>query len=155
MTIFTSAESVIQYIETEQAGLVRLYRSVPVTAVEQRELSNGWSVKDVLGHLAAWERYCADLLAQSHVSSVLLQIEVDTNSMNRDIYEEREEWSWEEIEYDFRTTHTALLQTIRNLPEVRLTDNDIQILIAENTWEHYAEHWDDMQRWHRRHTRNK
>ena len=155
MSELKTSEAIIQKIETDRAKLVRLYRSVPVTAVEKAELPNGWSVKDVLGHLAAWEWYCVDRLQESQHTVAPTETEIDTDSINRNFYEERAEWSWEEIEYDFRAAHAELLRTIRAFPQEMLGHEQVQEWIGENTWEHYEEHFDDLQRWHRRHTGNR
>lgn len=151
----TTAETIIKKIETHRAELVRLYRSVPVTVVEKKDLPNGWSVKDVLGHLAAWEWYCAELLNQSHQTTAPLEIKLDIDLVNRNFYEEREEWSWEEIEYDFRAAQAELLNAVRNFPPERLNHNLVQQWLADCTWEHYDEHLADLQRWHQRHTSNR
>ena len=146
----TTAEAIIDRIESSYSGLVRLYRSVPVTKVEEPGLPNGWSVKDVLTHIAAWEWRCANLLDESHVSDAPFEAEPDVDAMNREFYEERKEWGWEEVENDFRATHEALIEAIRDLPAERLNDSFVQTAIAEETWEHYAEHLPELQQWHKR-----
>ena len=96
----TTPEVIIQKIESDYADIIRLYRSLPVTAVVEASLPNGWSVKDILAHIAAWERRCASLLKASHDTNALLEAEPDVDALNREIYQERQEWSWEEVEYD-------------------------------------------------------
>jgi hypothetical protein len=150
-----SHEAIIEKIENSYNELVRLYRSVPVTHLIESSLSNGWSVKDLLGHLAAWEWRCASLLEASHVTDGPLQANPDVAALNREIHKEREEWSWEEVEYDFRAAHRTLLEAIRQLPVERLNSKSVQAAIAEETWEHYAEHLPDLQRWHKHVTRNR
>jgi hypothetical protein len=145
-----TAEEIIEKIEIGYNDIIRLYRSVPVTAVVEDSLPNNWSVKDVLGHIAAWEWRCASLLEASHDTKALLKAQPDVVALNREIYEERKEWNWEEVEYDFRAAHRTLLEAIRHLPPEQLNDEFVQRTIAEETWEHYAEHLDDLKRWHRR-----
>ena len=151
----TSVEAIIDKIESSYSDLVRLTRSVPVTKVEEATLSNGWSVKDVLAHIAAWERRCANLLDESHVSDGPFEAEPDVDALNREFYEERNEWEWEEVENNFRETHEELIEAIRQLPAERLNDSFIQESIAEETWKHYAEHLPELQQWHRRVTSNR
>jgi hypothetical protein len=151
----TSHEAIIEKIEKSYSELVRLYRSVPVTHLIESSLSNGWSVKDVLAHLAAWEWRCASLLEASHVTDGPLQADPDVAALNREIHKEREEWSWEEVEYDFRAAHQSLLEAIRQLPANRLSNKAVQEAIAGDTWEHYAEHLPDLERWHKQVNRNR
>jgi hypothetical protein len=148
-------EAIIEKIEKYYSDIIRLYRSVPVTKVVGHSLPNGWSVKDTLAHIAAWEWRCAALLEASHDTDGLLQANPDVAALNAEFYEERKEWSWEEVEYDFRTAHQTLLAAIRRLPEERIVKAAVQETIASETWEHYTEHLQELQRWHKQVNRNR
>lgn len=150
-----SMEAIIQKIERDHADIVRLYQSVPVNTIEETILPNGWSVKDVIAHLAAWEWRCASLLEQSYTSDALLKADPDVDALNSEIYEERQAWDWEEVEYDFRAAHRALIGAIRELPPERLVASIIQETIAEETWQHYAEHLPELEYWHKNVLRQK
>jgi hypothetical protein len=145
-----TAEAIIAKIENSYADIVRLYRSMPVTTVLEAGLPNGWSVKDVLAHIAAWDWRCASLLEASHGTDAPLQAEPEVDALNDETYREREGWGWEEVEYDFRAAHQAVLEAIRQLPAERLASDFVQESIAGETWEHYAEHLPDLQQWHKR-----
>lgn len=148
-------EAIIEKIEKYYGDIIRLYRSVPVTKVVSHSLPNGWSVKDTLTHIAAWEWRCASLLEASHATDGPLLANPDVAALNTEFYEERKEWSWAEVEYDFRKAHQALVTAIRQLPEERIAKATIQEAIASETWEHYAEHLQDLQRWHKQVNRNR
>ena len=148
-------EAIVEKIERGHAEIVRLYQSVPINAIEEAVLPNGWSVKDVVAHLAAWEWRCASLLEQSYTSDALLKADPDVEALNSEFYEERQVWSWEEVEYDFRAAHYALTSAIDELPPDRLSDPLIQKTIAEETWEHYAEHLPELEYWHKNTSRQK
>ncbi len=151
----TAVESIIEEIENSYADIVQLYRSVPVSAVIKTGLPNGWSVKDVLAHIAAWEWRCASLLNASHDTNALLQAEPDVDALNDEAYRERKEWSWVKVEYDFRAAHQAVLTAIRHLPPERLNEGFIRESIAEETWQHYAQHLSDLQHWHKQATHSR
>ncbi len=146
----STPEVMIEKIENSYTRLVRLYRSVPVTKLIEPVLLNGWSVKDTLAHIAAWEWRCASLLNQSHHTDLPLKAKPDVDALNRESYQERQEWGWEEVETDFRQAHQTLLEAIRALPAGRLNDRFIQQSIAEETWEHYEEHLPELEQWHKR-----
>lgn len=146
----SNAEGLIEKIESSYARLIRLYRSVPVTELIEPALLNGWSVKDTLAHIAAWEWRCASLLNESHQSDLPLKAKPDVDALNRESYQERQEWSWEEVETDFRQAHQTLLEAVRTLPSGRVNDKIVQQSIAEETWEHYEEHLPELERWHKR-----
>lgn len=148
-------EEILTKIGGNYNQLVRLYRSLPVTSLEVEALPNGWTIKDLLGHIAAWEWYCAESLNQARQSGGLPSTSVDFNDMNRNIYEERKEWRWEEVEYDFRAAHEAVIAAIRQFPTDRLEHEAVQHRITVDTWQHYADHLSELEAWHRRQTRNR
>ena len=145
----SSQKAIIQRIEEGYNKIVRLYLSVPVTALLEPFFMNGWSVKDLLTHIAAWEWRCEGLLHQSHDSNVPLQAQPDIDALNEEIYQEHKEWSWTEVDHDFREAHIALLAALRALPVERLNDPVMQQAIAVETWEHYEEHLPQLEDWHR------
>jgi hypothetical protein len=142
-------EATLEKIERSYSQLVRLYRSVPVMALVEPALANGWSVKDTLGHIAAWEWRCASLLNESYQTDLPLQALPAIEALNQESYQERQEWSWTEVEEDFRQAHAALLSAIQELPPQRLNTAIVQQTIAVDTWEHYAKHLPDLERWHK------
>lgn len=144
----TTAEDIIGKIQDTYAEILSLYRDVPLSNLLDSSLPNGWSVKDVLAHLAAWEARCASLLDEAHASDTPLKAMPDIEALNREFYEERRTWSWEEVESEFRAAHRNLLDAIQGLPRERLDDPFIRQSIAEETWEHYQEHLPDLRRWH-------
>jgi len=144
-----AAQAIIQKIDDSYSQAVRLYRSVPVAKVIEPSLSNGWSVKDVIAHIAAWEWRCASLLQESHKSDAPLKAEPHVDALNQEIHQDRQEWAWEEVEYDFRAAHRALIEAIKNFPAERLKSKFVKETIATHTWQHYAKHLPDIQRWHK------
>jgi len=145
----SSTESLIEKIETSYAKFTGLYRSVPINKIIEPSLANGWSVKDVVAHLAVWEWRCASLLGESHNTNLPLQAEPDVEALNKEAYQERKEWNWEEVEYNAHATHLSLIEAIRQMPPERLNDEVVYQAIAVETWEHYTEHIPDLERWHK------
>lgn len=149
-----TTETIIKKIEQSRNQIIRLYHSVPVTGVVEPALPNGWSVKDLLACMAAWEWRCAEILEESHSSNVPLLAEPDVAALNREFYEERQDWGWEEVEQDFRAAHKELLNVIQDLPPERLTDEAVQRTIALDTWQEYDKYLPMLQQWHKRLTSN-
>ncbi|MDX1523861.1 MAG: maleylpyruvate isomerase N-terminal domain-containing protein, partial [Anaerolineae bacterium] len=115
-----NASDLIEKIEQSYSQIVRLYRSVPVNALLEPSLANGWSVKDLLAHIAVWEWRCVALLEQSHESNMPLQAVPDVEALNEEIFQEHKERDWEDIDSGFREAHEALLKAIREFPAHRL-----------------------------------
>lgn len=143
-----SSEAVIERIEKDYNQILRLYRSVPVNELIQPAFANGWSVKDLLAHIAAWEWRCVGLLERSHDTNLPLQAMPDVDALNEEIWQEREEWSWTDVDNDFQEAHRALLRSIQALPSQRLNDPIVREAIATETWEHYQEHLPGLEMWY-------
>ena len=145
----TSSEAIVIKVEQSYHQILRLYQSMPVAELLTPAFVNGWSVKDVLGHIAAWEWRCVGLLNQSHDTNMPLQAAPDVDALNEEIYQERKGWSWDDVAIDAHKAHQALLATIYTLPQARLADPILQKAIAEETWEHYEEHLSALEYWHK------
>lgn len=141
-------EDITQKIKDSYAQMTRLYQDIPAAELEAPVFSNGWSVKDTLAHIAAWEWRCASLLEQLPDIDGPFKARPDVEALNREFYQEYQDWSWVDVEIYFRRVHRALLAAIRQLPSERIQDPLIQKTIARDSWEHYADHLPDLKDWH-------
>lgn len=146
----TTTQELMDELAAGRQEISTLYQSLPVSALEMPELSNGWSVKDLLAHLAAWEQHAASALASAAADDAPLLEDFDVDAMNEEFYRQRLDWSWEEVEAEFQAAFHAVRQAIADLPPARLESQAVQRTIRADTVEHYAEHLPDLRRWHRR-----
>ncbi len=147
-TTIVDAEAFIASIEQKYAELSRIYRNVPPARLSDPDLTNGWSVKDVVAHIAAWEWRCASLLEASRDTDAPLLAEPAVDALNTEIYQERVNWSWVEVKFDAERAHQSLLAAIREFPPERLGHEVVYRTIVQETLEHYSEHLLDLRRWH-------
>ncbi|MFQ5578025.1 MAG: DinB family protein [Anaerolineae bacterium] len=131
-------------IETARRRFNRHYQSLPVTALEGPDLPNGWSVKDLLGHISAWEQYLVDRLTGAETGPIS---DAEIDARNRATYQQRKDWSWQDVEAEAQTTFVRLSATLKSLPPEQLDDRLTAQLIAVNTFDHYAEHQPWLERW--------
>ena len=143
----TSAEAIIEDVECCYQTILDLCRDVPAEVLSAPTLPNGWSVKDTVTHIAAWDWRCAALLGESFNTDAPLKAHPDVDALNLEIFEERKNWSWDEVERDFQGAHQALVEAILALPPERLDDEVIQESIAEETCEHYGQHIPQLEQW--------
>jgi hypothetical protein len=143
-----TAENIIENVESSYDHILNLCKDMPRKALVEPALPNGWSVKDTVAHLAAWDWRCAELLGEAHYTDAPLKASPAVNALNEEIYQERQDWSWEEVESDFRGAQRALLSAIRQLPPERLNDPFIRRTILEETCEHHQEHIPAIEAWH-------
>ncbi len=110
----------------------------------------GWSVKDHVAHVRAWERIALvrDIEGRSFAEAAEMDAATSaaTEGMTaegglNDYFVERDRaLSLEAVLEASSRLHAELVAALEVLPEARLTDGTLAPRIAENTYEHYAEH---------------
>ncbi len=156
----TTRDELLQIIEESwdefNSALERLSDDV-ITSVKDRQ---GWTVKDILAHISAWERSVVFLL-QGQERFQGLGVSENTflsgniDEINDEIYQQNIDYPLEYIRTEFQAVHVDLLDKIRQLQDSDLhkptrsyipeDSNDdsssvlIQVFFA-NTSEHYDEH---------------
>ncbi len=127
--------------------------------------AEGWSVKDHLSHLAAWERSMLFLLQgrprhEGLGVSEQLYLADDVDALNAAIHDQTKGRSLNEAVADLRTTHEQLIGEIEARSDTDLqqpysyflpnepgeeSGEPIMLRLAGNTYEHYEEHRDWME----------
>ena len=143
----TTAEVIINEIEDDHNHILRLCQEMSNADLTAPMLPNGWSVKDTLAHIAAWDWRCAALLNESYDTNTPLKAHPDVDALNEEIYQERKHWRWAKVKRDFWEANQTLIEAIRSLPPERLQDDVIQQSISEETCEHYHQHIPDLKKW--------
>jgi hypothetical protein len=131
----------------------------PVKLTESRD-AQGWSVKDHLSHIAAWERSMLYLLQGRPRHEGLgvderLYLEGGFDEINAAIHDQTKGRTFDEALADLRWTHEQLLGQLDRLSDADLrqpysyflpaepgeeTGEPIMLWLAGNTYEHYDEH---------------
>lgn len=122
--------------------------------------ADGWTVKDHLAHVAAWEQSLLAIFdGRDRVQAMgLADVEKDTDAINDAVWKLHRDQSSEDAVAYFRDSHTQLMATLESLgdaglelsyahyqPAAKGDDNsDLPVVewIAGNTYEHYLEHID-------------
>ena len=106
---------------------------------------DGWSLKDVIAHIAAWQRYSAERLAalgRGEPDPGPPAAEDDFNTGAREASLSR---SWEEVRAEAERAHRGFVATIEAVPEDTFARNEGlgAFVVAANGAEHYEEHLPD------------
>ena len=126
------------------------------------EVGGGWTVKDTLAHIAAWE----EILLRFHLGGEPFdQViglagatyrEISVDEVNAHLHENHRELSVEQVRRKLLDTHAALLDALADFPEgelyqphPKLSQGEAASLcwidyIAANTYEHYEEHLEQI-----------
>lgn len=108
--------------------------------------ADGWSLKDVVAHIAAWQRHSSERLAaigRGEPDPGPPAVEDDFNAGAREASLRR---SWDEVRTEADRAHETFVATIENVPQVALARDDGlgAFVVAVNGVEHYEEHLPDV-----------
>jgi uncharacterized damage-inducible protein DinB len=147
----------MQPIETAWARLVDLVSQVEEAGGLSRAGADGWTVKDHLAHIAAWEHSLLALIeGQDRERAMGLSAPVEgIDNVNEAIRKLHETDTPDEALGYFSDSHARLMAALGKLSDADLqrpyshyqpTDPDekrpVVAWVAGNTYEHYAEHID-------------
>ena len=119
-----------------------------------------WSIKDILAHLAAWQKRTLnrlDAAVRNEKPSIPgLTNDEEMHRLNDQFYQENKDRPLTDILTDFRTTYSQILDVVQAAPEEVLIDPQrvpwlrgaaLWEVVAGNTYEHYQEHAEPIQQW--------
>jgi uncharacterized damage-inducible protein DinB len=94
---------------------------VPETERVTRLVCGEWTLKDVLGHVADWERFCVDAFADMAAGRVAgLSYTGDEEGWNRAHAAGRRDQPWQTAWADFTQTRQALMATLAGMEDAGL-----------------------------------
>jgi hypothetical protein len=142
----------LELVTTKRAEFEALLSQLSERQKVGIQIEHGWTVKDVIAHVTAWE---AELLSwlQSAAKGAKPNIPTFTedyvNGFNDRIYQENRERSYMEVFSDFQQVYHELLTALNNLPDEQdalqwtlwRNGEPPWLLIAGNTYDHYKDHF--------------
>jgi uncharacterized protein (TIGR03083 family) len=156
----TTKQELLQRIRERHADMEELLSALSPAQMREPALDEGWSVKDSLAHLAAWENLAMDSVAQYHrgetPQSWTEQFSVGDGTeeeqmhrLNAQWFEENKERPLDQVLDDFREAFMRAVETISSLSQAEIFDpnyflarsgSPLLSLIAGDTYAHYEEH---------------
>jgi hypothetical protein len=134
-----------------------LFQMVQKLSPEQatRPGGSGWSVKDNLAHLAAWEQLMLHSYLGGQPPHELLEMDeaefarLDEDGINEVFHKRNKDFPPEEVLRGLEQSHSQVIDTLERLPfedllRVRYLDDPekrpVLDWVTGNTYEHYREH---------------
>lgn len=146
-----------QAIEQEWRALEAELEGLGIAEVEQPALSGGWSVKDLLGHVAFWDGQSVRVMraaARGRVGDVLRPSgDEEVHRWNARERESRRGLTVVQVRSELADNHRRVEAALAALPEEALSapvsGGTVAELIAVDTFEHYREHREQILAWRR------
>lgn len=153
-----SREELLREIREERAAFEAILAQVPEQRLLQPLLDGGWSVKDVLAHIAAWEELMvawveATLRGETPDRPVRGDNWVD--KLNTSLYEKNKPMTLADVQWQFTTSYERAYETAMRLSSAELFESErfawragspLAVLVAANTCWHYREHREQLER---------
>lgn len=150
----------LEHIRSERKDLEAALARLSPAQYLQPGLESGWSVKDILAHLTAWEenmqRWTAQTLQGEQPDRPAQFTDAVIQQMNQQLYLENREKDLADVLAGFRDTHPQTLAMLAGISEEDLVDPQrfpsrqglpLWLMVAANTWWHYKEHRETIQTW--------
>lgn len=116
-------------------------------------LDDGWSVKDALAHISAWERTAAGWLEAVERGESPERPEVaDTDATNARFHAAAQDRALALVLDESRASHAALVAVVERLSDAMLNDKRpfgfrLWHVVDGNSAEHYREHIEQIEQW--------
>jgi hypothetical protein len=123
-------------------------------------VEDSWSIKDILAHIAAWERLAFDrihaALNKVPLKFPLIKGDADVDKFNDEVFENNKNQPLEMVMTEFSNSHKDFLAQIIELDEDFLFNPlpfdwagklSVQVVISANTHWHYLEHAESITKW--------
>jgi hypothetical protein len=153
------AKQLAALIQATSTELELLVSRLSVAQMNQPGAVGSWSVKDVLAHIAFWERYAADIVRAARCSETpQLDAEDLTESRNASVVAQYYLTSLGAVIARWHAAREDLLDQIAHLSEADLNDPDrfpwsqgytLLSRIAANSYKHEREHIEQISSWMR------
>ena len=159
----TNKTELLEKIESAHQDMMRLLAAMSEEQLTAPNLDGGWSAKDALSHIIAWEMMAMDWLARSvrgeHVKRFIPGFQYDTEAereatmekLNTHLFERDKNRALADVMQDFRAAHKAFYDLVAQTSDADIFDpnrfawrngSPAFDMIAANTYEHYREHGD-------------
>lgn len=161
---FTAKQELVERIEREHAAFVELLATIPVRRRREKGVwGDGWTVADLLAHLAEWHRMLLRWIEDGRAGRTP-QLPApgftwrETPALNREIQRRFARRSTALLEVEFEETYAQVLELVRGLRENELLEPGhfawtrklpLSSFIAPNTCSHYAVARKILKRWRR------
>jgi hypothetical protein len=145
-------------LDQEWAKAERICAGMSEADMTTPDVQGEWSVKDILVHLSAWEKYLLDRLGYvmtgQHPHYPAMSSWDDVHRFNARVYEENKDRPLTSVVIEFRSLYRGVMTVLEALDDEILNQpftydfpNDaltVLQLIRSNTYEHYQEHFNAL-----------
>jgi mycothiol maleylpyruvate isomerase-like protein len=136
-----SASEVIDRINATWATWLEVIEGIDPAAIDEAGVCGSWSTKDLIGHVAVWDREAAETARRESMGEAHPLF--DWRRVNENEAERRRNSSLETLTGQMHAVHADLMTTLADSPALEAS------WVADNTYEHYPQHIAQIRAWRR------
>ncbi len=107
-------------------------------------LPSGWTLKDVLAHLAGWEEICLERIASLRGGVWRRYSDADTDAKNAELVAAMRDVSVADLFGRWERAHAKVRALVAGLSPDELADERFVMAISADTCDHYPDHFADL-----------
>ena len=151
-------EEMLQRLQEERQRFLQALEGLSDEQLCQPNAVGKWSIKDVLGHLADWERmFMEEVVRVREEEPPVEPWREGIDRLNAKLAAKKKDLPLDHIMEEFFRVRRELINTIESLPEEALPRNvsvhrqrrNVEWYVAE-AWKHDQEHLPDILAWQRK-----
>ncbi len=151
-------DELLKAMRQAHADCLSALGDIPDDVMATRRVTDRWTLKDLLGHLAMWEQVATQFIAEykrdGAPQPLGLQDDAAIDAHNERQVALRRDWPLARVRAEFDVAHRDLLAAVASLSDDDLRQSlpgawqgaTLENLIAWNSHEHLAEHREQIRR---------
>jgi len=156
----TNKSALLVTIQNERERLESLFEGLTEAQMIEPGVEADWSIKDILVHIAAWERLAMDRIQAAQTGSdlkyPLIAGDDFVDQFNAQTYEAHKDQPLTEVQAEFHNAHREFIAQIDTLAEEKLSQKlnfdwsgtlTYQVMISANSHWHYPDHAAAIEKW--------
>jgi hypothetical protein len=152
---------IMKLIPSEREALEGVLVRLSEEQMSQPGVENNWSVKDILAHITDWEGRMVQWIEETLRGEAPQRPAPgmtwdDLDRLNEQTYLLNKDRDLRDVLADFHRSYERAYSVVEALPEEDLIDpqrfawrkgDPLWHMVAGNTWEHYQEHRESIEKW--------
>jgi hypothetical protein len=147
-------DELVASIRRDRATLDALVARIDAPRRTEPVLDGGWSVKDALAHVTAWEQRCLGWIRDGGADKPPLFTDEAINAYNAGVYEANRDRPLDDVLAESKRSFEQMVTTVEALPADEIAAPPawaaaitLERIIDANSAEHYREHIEQLRRW--------
>lgn len=136
-----SLAEIASAIDRSWAVWIDLLEGIPSDLVSERGVCGTWSVKDLLGHIAVWDRHSLDYAGRCYRDDSPQSTGGSWQTINEESAARNQDRPFDELMSEMLAAHDELVDGIAEIPELKAG------WVADGTYEHYPQHVAQVRAW--------